>query len=145
MTIRRFATAALAAFSLGAPLMFQQATAAEMTDTASAVLHEGVWTKKSFNAKGSWSIYQDGGKTFIKLSADFQTRNAPDLKLFLSPLAAAETTGANATNGSTLIAPLKSNRGEQVYEIPEGVDISTFKSVLIHCEQYSKLWAAANL
>lgn len=117
----------------------------EMSESASETLYTGTWTKKSFNVSGEWSIIKKDGKTYVKLSSDFRTRNAPDLKIFLSPLAASETNGDNATAGSVLVAPLTSNSGAQTYEIPEGVDLTGFKSVLIHCEQYSKLWSAADL
>ncbi len=121
-------------------------TQAAMEDAAAQyALFTGVWTKKSFNSSGTWEIYADGEKSYVKLSADFRTRSAPDLKIFLSPLAADETNGRNATDGAVLIAPLTSNTGEQVYEIPTGVDLANFKSILIHCEQYSKLWSAADL
>ena len=139
------ATAGLA-FAATAP-----ASAAEQTKTAMAdpaahdTLHSGAWTKKSFKSAGTWEVYADGDALYVKLSADFRTRNAPDLKIFLSPLTASATTGKNATDGAVLIAPLTSNSGEQVYEIPAGVDLADFKSILIHCEQYSKLWSAADL
>lgn len=108
-------------------------------------LASGEWTKKTFKSSGSWEIYQADGKTFVKLSSDFRTRNAPDLKIFLSPLAADATTGSNATDGSFLVAALTSNAGEQVYEIPASVNLADYMSILIHCEQYSKLWSAADL
>lgn len=116
-----------------------------MVKADSETLYSGEWTKKSFKVSGTWSIVKKDGKTYVKLSSDFRTRNAPDLKIFLSPLAASATNGGNATEGSVLVAPLTSNSGEQVYEIPDGVDIANFKSMLIHCEQYSKLWSAADL
>jgi electron transfer DM13 len=112
---------------------------------ASSVLFSGAWTKKSFKSSGTWEIFSEGDKTFVKLSADFKTRKAPDLKLFLSPLAAKDTNGRNATDGSVLVAPLTSNSGEQIYLIPDSVDFTQFKSILIHCEAYSKLWSAANI
>lgn len=122
------------------------APAAAQEASAETVLHEGAWTKKSFKVSGTWSIIEDAdGNRFVKLSDDFKTKNAPDLKIFLSPQAAANTTGKNATEGALLISPLNSNKGGQVYEIPEGTDLDTFSSVLIHCEQYSKLWSAADL
>ncbi len=117
----------------------------QFAEAAAETLYSGDWTKKSFKSSGTWEIYAEGGKTFVKLSSDFRTRNAPDLKIFLSPLPASETNGRNATNGSILVSPLSSNSGEQVYEIPEGVDLASFKSILIHCQQFSKLWSAADL
>ncbi|MEM8985261.1 MAG: DM13 domain-containing protein [Pseudomonadota bacterium] len=118
----------------------------KMTDTAAnETLYKGAWTKKSFKVAGDWSIVRENGKTYIDLSADFKTRNAPDLKVFLSPQEAKSTTGKNATDGALLVAPLSSNKGAQRFELPEGVDLASYKSVLIHCHAYSKLWSAADL
>ncbi len=138
------AIAALA-LTLGAVSAPAFATDTTVAAKASELLFSGVWTKKSFKSSGTWEIFSEGGNTFVKLSADFRTRKAPDLKLFLSPLAAKDANGRNAANGSVLIAPLTSNTGEQVYEIPDAVDFANFKSILIHCEAYSKLWSAADL
>ena len=112
---------------------------------ASEALYSGQWMKKSFKSSGTWEIYQEDGKTFVKLSSDFRTRNAPDLKIFLSPRAANQANGKNATDGSFRIAELTSNAGEQIYEIPASVNLADYKSILIHCEQYSKLWSASDL
>lgn len=139
---------ALAAMTLSVGAVASPALAdmhSAMNEASEQTLFSGSWTKKSFKSAGDWSIVKEHGKTYVKLSDDFRTRNAPDLKIFLSPLAASDTTGKNATQGSVLVAPLTSNSGAQAYEIPEGVDLAQFKSVLIHCEQYSKLWSAADL
>ncbi len=139
---------ALAAASLTAGAFVAPASAAQPaaeSQTASQTLFSGVWTKKSFKSSGEWAIVKEDGKIFVKLSADFRTRKAPDLKIFLSPRAAADANGKNATEGAVLIAPLSSNSGAQVYEIPAGVDLNAYKSILIHCEAYSKLWSAADL
>ena len=111
---------------------------------AGDVVASGEWTKKSFNATGTWTVEQDGNDLVITLSEGFRTRNAPDLKLFFSPLAVAELNGQNATAGSVLIDELQSNRGGQTYRI-SGVDLADFQTIIIHCEQYSKLWSAAAL
>jgi Electron transfer DM13 len=110
-----------------------------------STLSTGTWIKKSVKSSGTWTIYTENSKTFVKLSSDFKTRKAPDLKLFLSPLSAAAANGKNAAHGSVLIASLTSNSGEQIYEIPGSINLADFKSILIHCEQYSKLWSAADL
>lgn len=117
----------------------------EAAQTASETLYSGVWTKKTSKSSGNWSIVKEGDKTFVKLSDDFKTRKAPDLKLFLSPFSAAEANGKNATEGAVLIAPLSSNAGAQTYEIPAGVNLAAYKSILIHCEGFAKLWSASNL
>lgn len=135
------AATALSVSSIAATVI---APAAAQT-TAENILHEGAWTKKSFSSKGTWSIVERDGARYVKLSSDFRTRNAPDLKIFLSPTSASATTGSNATQGSILVSPLRSNSGAQSYRIPDGVELSDFASILIHCEAYSKLWSASDL
>ncbi len=148
MNKRAAIISAIAATTLSVSAISTFAYAQQPTQTTtvdSETLASGEWTKKSFKSSGSWEIYQTDGKTFVKLSSDFRTRNAPDLKIFLSPLSADATTGSNATDGSYLVAELSSNAGEQVYEIPASVNLADYMSILIHCEQYSKLWSAAEL
>jgi len=149
MRQRSFAFSAFAAVALTAAAFAAPAgaslDAAAAQETAQAPLHQGAWSKKTYRAAGAWSIYAENGKTYVKLSSNFRTRNGPDLKIFLSPLAAADVNGGNATDGSVLIAPLASNAGEQVYEIPASVDLADYRSILIHCERFSKLWSAADL
>ena len=100
----------------------------------------GTWTKKSFAIKGSWKIENQE----ISLS-NFSTKAAPDLKVFLSPLSASDLNNKNATTGAILVSKLQSVKGNQRYALPEGTDLSKYKSILIHCQKYSKLWGAASL
>lgn len=111
---------------------------------AETVLASGTWTKKSHKISGTWSIVDNGTTKEIRLKG-FSTRKAPDLKLFFSPQTANNATNKNATAGSRLVVKLKAAKGDQTYAIPDGVDLSSFQSVLIHCERYSKLWGAADL
>ena len=142
IVLSALAVTILAAAPAIAPVFAAEQDAA--AETASETLFSGVWTKKTSKSSGDWSIVKEGGKTFVKLSGDFKTRKAPDLKLFLSPQDASAANNKNATDGAVLIAPLSSNEGAQSYEIPAGVDLATYKSILIHCEAFSKLWSAAN-
>jgi hypothetical protein len=98
------------------------------------------WTKKSYEAKGTWEI-TDGQ---IKL-IDFSTKKAPDLKIFLSPHPLEIITNKNAINGAKLISKLESHKGDQTYTIPDDVDPSKYKTIIIHCEKYTKLWCGAAL
>ena len=101
----------------------------------------GGWNKKSFSIAGNWSI--DGN--VLTLSDDFKTKSAPDLKIFLSTTALAKLNGDNATRNAVLISPLASASGGQQYQLPAGIDLSQFSTIIIHCERYSKLWGGAPL
>jgi len=105
------------------------------------VLASGRWTEKNYEVAGGWRIVAVGDERFVELDEDFKTRRAPDLKLFLSPLPLAELDDRNATRGATRIAELEGHRGAARYPIDPTVDLSEFLTLILHCEQYSKLWA----
>ncbi|MFK8051701.1 MAG: DM13 domain-containing protein [Woeseiaceae bacterium] len=105
----------------------------------------GTWTKKSQKIRGAWSIVETADGVFLELDEAFKTRNAPDLKLFLSRNDAASVTASNATTDSILIAKLDRAKGAQRYRLPEGIYLAEFNSVLLHCEQYTKLWGVSAL
>lgn len=105
----------------------------------------GSWTKKSVRTSGSWRIITEGDRQVVVLGDDFKTSKAPDLKIFLSPLPLEEVGNKNAVQGSLLVGKLTSYKGGQRLLIPAGTDLGKYKSLLLHCEQYTKLFAAAAL
>lgn len=111
--------------------------------SAQEVVSQGTWTEKGYAVDGDWKIVRQGKSLYLVLPASFSTKKAPDLKLFLSPKAPDQVTSRNATDGATLIAELENHRGAQRYRID--VDPSSFKTLVLHCEKYSKLWATAPL
>ncbi len=118
-----------------------EAPTAQMDKTIAS----GIWTKKKFKSRGTWTLETKNGVTTVSLDEAFKTKNAPDLKLFLSPLTSEDVNSKNALEGSLVISPLDSNKGAQSYVIPTDVDVSQYKSIIIHCELYTKLWSAADL
>ncbi|MGD1961150.1 MAG: DM13 domain-containing protein [Fulvivirga sp.] len=113
--------------------------------TLAQVAHSGSWTEKSYEVEGKWKIIKKGEQYILRFDDDFDTKKAPDLKVFLSKLPANQVTAKNATKGTTLISELKKYHGKQEFVIPNGVSISDYKTLLIHCEQYEVLWSVASL
>ena len=105
----------------------------------------GTWVDKKYSINGGWSIEKQGEQHVIKFSDDFKTKGGPDLKVFLSPQTIESVTGRTATNDSIMVSVLQQTSGAQEYVLPANIDISQFKSLLIHCEAYSVLWGGANL
>lgn len=103
------------------------------------------WTKKAEKISGRWEISEHKNKRFIRLGSDFKTKSAPDLKFVFSPLKIAEVTSKTALNEAKIVAPLRSVKGRQEYRIPPGIELKKYKSLLIHCEQYTKLWGGVEL
>ena len=105
----------------------------------------GTFEKKSFKIKGSWTLTKVDGQQVIRFNDDFKTKNGPDLKLFLS-----KKTVGNLSKSPTFDAPLSlglidSNKGAQEYALPAGVNLDDYESILIHCEQYNKLWGGFDI
>lgn len=109
------------------------------------VLQESSWTKKTYAIKGVAELKKEDGNRWLILKDDFKTKNAPDLKLFLSPIVIANISSDNVLDGAVLIAPLKKNKRGQSYLLPEGTDLSQFKSIVLHCEKYSKVWGGFDI
>lgn len=101
----------LGATILGASALPTLPAASAVAQDAETVLHSGEWSKASFKSSGTWQIVERDGSRFVELSSDFKTRNAPDLKIFLSSQPSDSLTGKNATDSAILISELESNRG----------------------------------
>ena len=148
--MKNFIKTSLLALALAAPAVAAVpsiAFAAPTTAiTASAqALPSGDFVKKKKSIKGDWTVVQENGQTIIRFSDDFKTKNGPDLKIFLSPQSIDSVNGKTAVNDAVLLGVLKSTKGRQDYVVPNGVSLSNFSSVLIHCEAYSVLWGGGAL
>ena len=100
---------------------------------------------------GSVSVRREGNRTLLVFSGDFRTsESAPDLKVAVSPsrtpLAGSKPPAYPLKAGTyTVLAPLKSAKGAQIYEVPASIDLSRQGSVLIWCEQFNATMARAPL
>lgn len=101
------------------------------------------WGKTSL--QGDWKIVSVDGKTFIELAENFKAKEGPDVKIFLSPLAAADITGKNAAEGSAFVYEISSFEGENRIEVPSDIDLGGYQTLVFHCEEYSKLWGISPL
>ncbi len=118
----------------------------EVTQGEAEVVYSGsLWIKGSNNVEGMYRVERRAEGVFIVLGDDFKTKKGPDLKLVLSPLAADKVRAKTALDGSLNLGPLRSEKGRQEFRVPDGTDLTRYSSVLIHCEQYTKLWSAAAL
>lgn len=133
----------LTGIAAGAPAAFAQAETASVT--VAAELPSGTFIKKKKKLKGAWEVVQRGDKTFIVFADDFRAAKGPDLKIFLSPKTVSDVNGNTAVDGSLSIGELKATKGAQEYEVPAGVNLADYSSVLVHCEAYSVLWGGGDL
>jgi len=82
---------------------------------------------------GEAKIYQDGNQYKLQLD-NFLITEGPDLKVYLSK---SDTPNEFINLGNLTSAT--------VYNIPQQVDFSQYKYVLIHCQQYNHLFAVSEL
>jgi hypothetical protein len=95
--------------------------------------------------RGEAAIYKlPDGKHVLRFSG-FQTSNGPDVQVYLiaAPDARDNDTVTNA--GFIRIADLKGNMGDQNYDLPAGVDLSTYRAVTIWCRRFGVNFATAPL
>lgn len=82
---------------------------------------------------GNAKIYLENNQRKLKLE-NFSITDGPDLKVYLSK--------SNTPNDFVNLGNLNPLA---VYTIPQQVDFSTYKYVLIHCQQYNHLFAVGQL
>jgi hypothetical protein len=142
----------LKAIGLGLIILFKAgaATGCKKESTPTASLNEQVdpsTAKPESNSgdfingpygavSGSARIYVTDGKYQLALM-NFQATNGPDLKVYISK----EQEPAHFVN----LGSLKSTSGNQVYEIPDGVNVTDYTYALIYCKQYSHLFGYTKL
>lgn len=93
---------------------------------------------------GTATIYQLEDGRFLLRFENFEATNGPDLHVILSK-------HPNPTNHDELgadyldLGSLKGNIGNQNYEIPAGIDVSLYQSVVIYCKPFQVVFATATL
>jgi len=112
-------------------------------------LYSGEWKSDSYftTFEGTWKIVKEDAKTYVVMGDDFEAKKAPDLKIFLSTNDLDDIDGdnANSKSKSVLVAKLTSYKGKAKYLVPSNIKISDYKTILVHCEKYSKFWGGAPL
>ena len=95
--------------------------------------------------KGTSTIYRGQDGSYLLRLEELAVTNGPDLHVILSPHENPERREDVHTPGYVDLGKLKGNRGNQNYEIPDGVDITFFKSVIIYCKPFSVVFRVAEL
>lgn len=103
----------------------------------------GSFVEVDFIHKGSGEarIIKDVmGHSLVRLQ-NFKVTNGPDLYVYLS-----KSDNPKENIGEFVdLGRLKGNQGSQNYEIPQGVDLSEYKSIIIWCKAFSVLFSYAIL
>jgi Electron transfer DM13 len=83
------------------------------------------------------------GRRFLRL-AELRTSNGPDLFVYLLA-AAADAPRDSFDDDFVALGRLKGNQGNQNYQIPAGVDLARYSTVVIWCRRFTYAFGAAPL
>ncbi|MFJ5988653.1 DM13 domain-containing protein [Lentzea sp. NPDC092896] len=126
--------------SVSAPVSTSVPVPAETAKEVAA----GEWRSLEHATTGKASLIRLPGGGHSVQFASLDTSDGPDLYVYLSPHASSSSEKTFG-QGFTSLGKLKGNRGDQVYEIPSGVDVSGIRSVVIWCQRFSAGFAVAPL
>mgnify|MGYP001596321851 CR=1 FL=1 len=102
----------------------------------------GAFTKRpgtSYNVSGTATLEQQtDGSLRLKFGADFSSSNGPGLDVYLSTT---NLVGANSLS----LGRLQSTMGEQSYNVPSNVRLTTYNWVIIHCVPFNVTFGYAQL
>jgi hypothetical protein len=128
-------------------LVFISSVHAQESNTSSLSSDNPIYSfsKKRYSIDGTAKIVRTENETRIVFDDAFKTRGGPDLKVYLSKKPLSEIQNENVSDNSVKISVLRSKKGAQSYIIPENIDLSDYKSVLIHCEAFEVLWGGFDL
>jgi hypothetical protein len=97
----------------------------------------GVFAGKSgYSASGEAKIFGTSTSDTLQLD-NFSVSGGPDLKVYLSK--------ADTPNDFINLGALRATTGIQNYSIPTTINFTIYKYVIIHCQQFNKVFAVAEL
>ncbi len=109
--------------------------------TVTSGSRQGTFTKRpgtSYNVNGTAIMEMNKGGLGLRFADDFNCSSGPGLHVFLSQ--------HNSVNASSVdLGDLKSTSGAQTYVVPEGISLSSFDWVIIHCVPFNVTFGYAEL
>ena len=107
-------------------------------------LARGTFISREHETTGTARILRlADGQRILRLEG-FETSNGPALFVYLSQNPADGEDGLFDDDYLDL-GPLKGNIGDQLYDIPQGTDLTQFTSVSIWCDRFSVSFGAADI
>jgi hypothetical protein len=95
--------------------------------------------------RGTVNLYQVQELGLVVRLEDFEVEDGPDLHVYLTSQDPVENrTGIDLPDGLDL-GVLRGLTGDQNYELPEGIDLNNYRSIVIWCVPYQVPFAAAPL
>jgi hypothetical protein len=110
--------------------------------TEASILASGDFRKSEHPTSGTAQIVIQNGKKYLKFDDSFQSDSGPDLFVILHRQDSPKSYGKS---DYISLGRLKKVSGQQMYAIPNGVNITKFKSVVIWCKKFNATFGFAPL
>lgn len=123
--------------AVGAPAPSAPADGGSQPAAQNVELARGSFESGAHETTGTAAVVElaEGGR--VLTLTDFETDPGPDLRVYLS-------TDRNASDFED-VGALKGNVGDQQYEIPDGVDLDRYSTVVVWCRAFSVEFGSATL
>ena len=105
---------------------------------------KGSFISRDHGTSGAVRILDLGGGRRILRLEGLKTDNGPDVYVYLTPNPAKGEEQA-FDDGHLSLGRIKGNLGDQNYDIPAGVELDTYKAVVIWCDRFNSAFGAADL
>jgi hypothetical protein len=110
-----------------------------------AALASGGFHGVHHETKGTATIYRlPNGKRVLRFT-EFETSNGPDVQIYLVAAADAQDNATVTKAGFVNLGPMKGNRGDQNYDVPDSVDLTKYRAVTVWCRRFGVNFATAPL
>jgi hypothetical protein len=105
---------------------------------------EGAFRGLKYETKGTALLTKGEDGAYTLRLEDFETQNGPDLKVYLSA-ASSDADPESFDDDFVNLGELKGNIGNQNYPVPDGIDLSKYKSIVIWCKRFAVGFGVAPL
>jgi hypothetical protein len=106
------------------------------------VLASGNFVDSEHPTKGLAEVVTQNGKNYLRLNKAFKSDEGPDVFVLLHR---EDSPKKYKKSDYVSLGRLQKIRGKQLYKIPQQVNISEFKSVVIWCRQFNATFGFAPL
>lgn len=130
--------AAIAGISIALPVT----AAVAQTTVLSGQFHDA---DASHTGSGTATIVRSNDGALSLQLTSFQTIAGPSLQVWLSEADDPQSSSEVKQSEWLSLGGLQATSGDQTYEIPEGTDLSKYKSIVVWCQPFSVLFTAADL
>lgn len=113
--------------------------------TGMSILARGEFYAVAHEGHGRATVHQLADGSRVLRLDDFEVLNGPDLHVYLVPIDPVPNQIGSEIPGAVDLGELKGNIGSQNYDLPVGLDLGQFKSVVIWCQPFRVPFIAAPL